>query len=517
MYAPSRVAAILKDGQAANRSRQANGRLQVILYMILLAAHLAVVWLLPFFPTQDGPSHVYNLVVYRDLLQGKGAWDRFYVLNERSISNQGFFLIAYPLLSVLTPGAAERAFLSLYVFLLGAGVPLFLRTFGRPALPASFFLFVVVFNRPLLTGFYSNSIGVPLLLLAIAVVWKTRGRSWVLRFPVINAAGFLLFAAHPIPFGIFLLAIALLAAVEAGDWRSRLGRLIWLAFIASPCLSLLACLLARGSAQPMERGVLSWWQMFLELAFFSGASFSPVQLVPGLAALLLFLAGAARGVRRLWAPGEHRFTAAFCGALLVIYFVAPDWLLGGGFFKMRLPPLILLLALPLLETATARLSGRHYAQLAVLIAVLALVVNIAVLREQSLQVSRFVCGLGLRAELPAGATFLTARFDQIPGWPPDSLLHVSSYYGLRGAIDLGNYAGSPSYWPYSQVRFREAFSRVVAGQAYAHPRAMDWSRYPQVQYLLCWKATEEDRTRLAVDFSLYWEEGGCPLTIWRKK
>ncbi len=180
MYAPSRVAAILKDGQAANRSRQANGRLQVILYMILLAAHLAVVWLLPFFPTQDGPSHVYNLVVYRDLLQGKGAWDRFYVLNERSISNQGFFLIAYPLLSVLTPGAAERAFLSLYVFLLGAGVPLFLRTFGRPALPASFFLFVVVFNRPLLTGFYSNSIGVPLLLLAIAVVWKTRGRSWVL-------------------------------------------------------------------------------------------------------------------------------------------------------------------------------------------------------------------------------------------------------------------------------------------------------------------------------------------------
>ncbi|MFY9584004.1 MAG: hypothetical protein WAR21_05880 [Candidatus Acidiferrales bacterium] len=101
MYAPSRLAAILKNGQAANRSRQANGRLQVILYMILLAAHLAVVWLLPFFPTQDGPSHVYNLVVYRDLLHGKGAWDRFYVLNERSISNQGFFLIAYPLRSVL--------------------------------------------------------------------------------------------------------------------------------------------------------------------------------------------------------------------------------------------------------------------------------------------------------------------------------------------------------------------------------------------------------------------------------
>jgi len=46
---------------------------------------------------------------------------------------------------------------------------------------------------------------------------------------------------------------------------------------------------------------------------------------------------------------------------------------------------------------------------------------------------------------------------------------------------------------------------------------MDWSRYPQVQYLLCWKATEEDRTRLAVNFSLYWEEGECPLTIRRKK
>jgi hypothetical protein len=72
-------------------------------YVIFLAVHIGVVWLLPYVPTQDGPSHIYNLVILKDLLNGGKEWGDYFTAQLFAVPNLGFHLIAYPLLSVFPP------------------------------------------------------------------------------------------------------------------------------------------------------------------------------------------------------------------------------------------------------------------------------------------------------------------------------------------------------------------------------------------------------------------------------
>src|SRR4030067_2361481 len=139
---------------------------QHFVYVLLLVSHCAFVWWIRFFPPQDGPSHIYNLVILSDLLNGGKEWGRFFSYHWQAVPNLGFHIIAFPLLNFFAPFTVEKIFISLYIVLMGISVPIFLRTFGRPSLPAAFFLFPVIFNFTLMMGFYSYCITIPLFLLA---------------------------------------------------------------------------------------------------------------------------------------------------------------------------------------------------------------------------------------------------------------------------------------------------------------------------------------------------------------
>ena len=105
----------------------------IIYYILLLIAHIGLIWWLPYIPTQDGPSHVYNLVILHDLLNGGSEWGDIFSYQLRAVPNLGFIFLGYPLLKFFHPLVVERIFLSLYVALMGASVPFFLRTFNKDA------------------------------------------------------------------------------------------------------------------------------------------------------------------------------------------------------------------------------------------------------------------------------------------------------------------------------------------------------------------------------------------------
>src|SRR6266568_1982070 len=106
-------------------------RINALVYTILLTAHVILAWLLPYFPTQDGPSHLYNLVILHDLLHGGKEWGNFFTYSLHLVPNLGFNLLAYPLINFLPPLAVERVFITIYIVLMGSSVPLLLKTFGR--------------------------------------------------------------------------------------------------------------------------------------------------------------------------------------------------------------------------------------------------------------------------------------------------------------------------------------------------------------------------------------------------
>ena len=488
----------------------------------------------------------------RDLLHGQGDWGRFYVANVQLRPNLGFHLVAYPLLSLLnlSPLAVHRVFLTVYIVLVGAAVPVYVRAFGRAALPVSFFVFVVIFNRLLIMGFYSYVLGIPLLLLALALAWKLRQRTVALRMVALNVAGLTLYVVHLYPLAIFLLALGLMTVCEGKTWRQGARALAAFGAVMSPCLLLvLAGFLASRThanvvvaSQMGHRQLLQqvWLHVIdgiepLDLASFSGLWFSRWNALPGLVALALFVGAVLKAAQRMGRGAPDRpdepsssllFLLVLCAALLAMYFVAPDWMLGAGWFKMRLPWVILLLALPLIEPGAPRVSGRAWGKLLMVLAVVTLSVNVAFLWRGSEQVKRFV--RGLQAPLPRDAILMQVNFDLKRRRFPDPLKDATSYYGLYGYINYLNYEPQVPYlFP---VHFRQPPLRGDEGlfeyiqqqpklyqQLQEQPKAVDWSRLPEVQFLLCWKAGEDDRSFLSRWYAPFWEENDSPLTIWIRK
>jgi len=522
----------------------------VLLYGGLLAACIALVWLLPFFPSNDGPSHVYNLVILRDLLHGQGDWGRVYVADMRLRPNLGFQLVAYPLLSLLrlNPLTVHRAFLTVYILLVGAAVPVYLRAFGRAALPVSFFVFVVIFNRPLIMGFYSYVVGISLLLFALALAWTSRQRTVAVRVVAMNVAGLILYVVHLFPLAIFLLALALMAVSEVKTWKERVRGLVTLGVAMSPCLLLVFAgfIVPRAHANVVMASQMEHRQLVqqvwlhiidgiepLDLASFSGLWFSRWNALPGLVALVLFVGAAVEAVRRIRrAPGRldeavssSRFLVLLCAGLFAFYFVTPDFMLGTGSYKMRLPWVILLLALPLIEPGAPRVSGWAWGKLLMMLAVVTLSFNAAFLWRGSETVERFVRGL---QALPRDAMIMSVNFDVRRPRRPDPLRAATSYYGLHGCIDYSNYEPQMPYlFPvhfrqpplkgdgrlFQYLRQQPKLNQLLDEQ----PQSVDWSRLPEVQFLLCWKAGADDRLSLSQWYAPFWEESDSPLTIWKRK
>lgn len=484
-------------------------RVHAALYVALLCAHAALVWLLPFVPTQDGPNHVYNLVLLRDLLRGTGDGSGYHELGTLLVPNLGFQLVACPLLALLEPLAVERAFLTAYLLGLGASVPVFLRALGRPAFPASHFALLVMFNFPALLGFYGFISGVPLLLLAVAAAWSTRRWGVWRRAAVVAALGGVLFFAHLVPCVVFVLASALMAWAEG---RSPAERARQLAAVVPVVMVLGLYVVARGGGE-----VSGWrppWRLIQDLLYFSSVAISPWQRVPGTVALGLVAAGAALARRSRPGPAAGRFLRPLVATLVVVYFAAPRRFGGGSLFNERLPWMILLLALPLLgEPARPRWRGIYAAAVAT-VAAGSLWLNASLLCPLAERVEQFTRGIA--AGVPRGATLVAARFDDPRPWPRfDPLLNAAAHYGLDGAVVLGNYAALERHFP---VRFREHLGELPAPlTAYLRPRELDWSRFPVVQYLVAWRATPADAATLDRHFTLAWHEGDAPVSVWKRR
>jgi hypothetical protein len=536
---------------ASARSRQ------VQLYAGLLAANIALIWLLPYFPSQDGPMHIYNLVVLRDLLHHRGSWQGFYAPNIelRAAPNLGFHLLAYPLLSFLPPLAVERVICSLYILVLGISVPTFLKAFGRPVFPVSFLTFVAMFSRPLLLGMYNNALGTALLPLGLAALWKLRFQPVRVKALGLNLVGLALFLVHFVPFAIFFLAAAANAALTGHTRREQLRGLARFLAIVSPLLLLIGLF---ASAQAHHFGttlpslvehpkltarmtslvptssrtglahvslVSRFCHSVLDLASFSGLSFSLWHILPGMGALCLLLIGLFQARWQSWSKtvGEEdsscnpRFLSILCIGLVILYAVAPVEILGAGLFNLRLPTAILLISLPLINSDGSLLSGRNYSRALSLLAIATLFVNATVLWNQSSRVAEFV--RGVEAPIPPGSTILTANYEPRlrlagMGWIPDPLIHASSYYGLHGTVDMDN---NEARLPYFMTRALQPAPQDLVVKAYKDPRSFDWNDLPQVQYLLCWKMRDEDSVALAPQFSLFWKDSGTSVTVWKRR
>ena len=92
-----------------------------LLGILLLLVHLLPVWIVTYFPTQDGPSHIYNAQVFKDYHDHQNYRIRdVYQLNLTLFPNWASHLLLAFLMYFFPPLICEKIVLSLCVL----GLPL---------------------------------------------------------------------------------------------------------------------------------------------------------------------------------------------------------------------------------------------------------------------------------------------------------------------------------------------------------------------------------------------------------
>jgi hypothetical protein len=491
------------------------------IYLLLLSAHVALIWILPYIPTQDGPSHIYNLAILRDLLHGGEIWGAYYTHKLQLSPNLGFQIFAYPLLSFLDPWQTEKAFLSIYIFFMGLSVPVFLKTFDRPVFPVSFLVFPVIFNFTLLMGFYSYCIAIPFFLLTFSLAWVIRKKPFCWKILTYNICGFFLFCLHLVPFVFFILALFCISISEYFK-KDRDIRIIFqnLAAVAPLIFLLFYYLLTQSQGISFSfEYIISLKRvalLFTDLVSFSTFNYSMTHFIPSALFSAMVWALIIIGIKANFSykkfgqifQSPYFMTAL---ALFLIYFIFPFGFAGGSFFNQRFPWVILLLLLPLIKFPVSDILGKSKSIIIICFAILIFMFNSAFMWKHSFLVEDYT--IGLTVPIPKDSLIMGFKHAGINTSRADVLLHAISHYALvHKTVNVGNYEARLDYFP---VQFSEDFPAVPPRALIeVSPWKIDWNRYADIDFLVAWEMTKDERKKIEKFFGLTFEKGN--LSIWHR-
>jgi len=495
------------------------------------------VWAATYVPHQDGPAHLYNVKLLRDIWSGAdpGA-AQLYEVNDWWLPTWFGHLLVFWLSEVVSYFTAQKLVVSAYVLALPASLAYAGRALGGDAvLPAALGL-VLASGHLLNLGFYMFCFSLPAAIV-LAGYWARRARSpgpgSALVFAVL---GILLYYTHIVT--LVMAAIATLVITLAGllaDRRIATPRLVlartgWPLLGWLPALALLAAfLLSRetvsvGAPEVIDRAVqLAALTAVVSLEYREFFVTGALSLLLGVLVAVLLIAGM-RHPR--FAPSDTWLLVAL--VWLAVYLVAPETELvsergmQGGRFMVKRLQLFPVFAI-VLWAAAQPLRGSARRAVIAMVAVLAAALagmRLESYREAEAQIAEYVSAgaliepgssllplhmrsggaqdadasgyRDLQRLLESWASSLADRRQAGCGRPPirfaDPLRHASGYLALEhGARSLDNYEANVGYFPLVFRPGRNPY-RELGNFELVPPRARFGDPRSGVDYVLVWRA-----------------------------
>lgn len=435
-------------------------RWETFSFCLLVLAHLVPVWIGPRFPSQDGPAHVENSRILRELISGHSAlYAQFYELNRALLPNLACEAVLAPLLGAVSPVLAERILLSAHVLAFPLAVRWLIAQLGPRCRFLSMLAFPLIFNWTLYMGFYNFNTGVPALLLALLACLRFHSRPSLFSAVGLAAAALLAYFCHLVTFLVLTLVLGSYFAL-AIVWRDRVmmrrsgGGLLLL----TPALGLLGLW---GFGHGRETWTRAPVGTMVQRLFSPLVAFREEEGAPALLLLLVLLSLAALGLRtRLAIPGRQPGDPLLVALVVFFaaYFAAPASVGDATFVHARLAlfaPLLLLLWLGTLERSA--LLFRPVLFLGFLLSAAFLALRTPVQLALASQLQDYV---DLGESIPAGTTLLPLNYVRggftASGGPittrVDPLLHGGAAIAAeRGLVELANYQAGRTTFP---TRFR---------------------------------------------------------------
>ena len=137
-------------------------------FLSVTILNLFPIFLGKFFPTLDGPSHLYNSNLIVNLLFNSEGLSSFYALNPELVPNWSGHFILSVFKSVLPAFLAEKILLLTYFI----GLPYAFRSLvtqvNAKNILASYLIFPFLYSYPFMLGFYNFSLALGFMLLALS-------------------------------------------------------------------------------------------------------------------------------------------------------------------------------------------------------------------------------------------------------------------------------------------------------------------------------------------------------------
>jgi len=196
----------------ANTFYRLTNKYEVYFFYLLLLINLIPVLFTTYFPTVDGPAHLYNSRVIVDLLSnGNSPLSAFYIFNPHLIPNLSGHFILSILLLIFPAFMAEKILLSAYLILLPV---LFRWLFNSLAIKNKYlvyFIFPFTYSFLFYWGFYNFHIGLLVFFIGTSVMIKAINSGFTLkRYLLLLILSLIIFYSHIFVLAIFLFTVSVL-------------------------------------------------------------------------------------------------------------------------------------------------------------------------------------------------------------------------------------------------------------------------------------------------------------------
>jgi hypothetical protein len=314
----------------------------VLLFYGLIALLLVPLWAFRFFPTSDGPLHVYSAVVARDYDRGdRPRFREFFERNTRMVPNWiGPHLLSF-LVGVVPPEIAEKIMWSAYLILLPVGVRYALWAIRPRAASLSIVAIPFVPNACYHMGFLDFCLALSVFFFVVGYWLKHRRHFGWPQAIVLAALLLVCYFCHLVPAAMAGLFIAVLALTTGGGGiKSRLRRLAPVIAAGGPAALLAICfVLGPRPAFTLSGVQYTTLSRLGELGKFQKAFARREVLLVAIncalfAGVSIWLLWRRRGRRFIVGLDAFLLLSALCLALLL---VVPDAGAGGSMLVMRLP------------------------------------------------------------------------------------------------------------------------------------------------------------------------------------
>jgi hypothetical protein len=462
--------------------------------ILLVVLYLALFWFNEYVPTQDGPSHLENAVLLRDLcLPGNTGVEQYYKVNWGTGSNFLGHAVVAAFATFPPPFAAERLFLSVYVVGFAAAVYAFARSAGaRTPLPAVAALpYALAF--PFHMGFFNYCVGLAIALAGWAYFWGRRDDLRARDLVILNAAAALAYLAHVVPAVVLVTGLLLLngwlAARERSRRRPTLKKRLAVAAALLPGYAL--PIFFATTYPPAVLSRLPWrdlaWLLITGSSFRFFGSSQFYLGITSLAVVAVAVALRAASLKRDKKPvfDAHGGLLLLALGTLALYFLAPDVSSGGSILSTRL----LIIPWPLFLVWAGddfTRAGRWAMFLAATAFAFAFWVDILChYRKLNRELRDFCSGV---EHVEDGSTIAYLYFS---GWQYRIAVFAgtASYYSLgRDVLNFNNYEADQAGFP---VNFDYAGFRPMPWELWPPEKYRVKKFAPAVDYVITWELPEK--------------------------